>query len=212
MTPYLGLERDQNLRPDSSLEKLAKLKPVFGEGREGDDDRGQLDPADRRRRRPCCSASDEWAEERSLPVLAHLVDAETGAVDFVHGDEGLLGGAALRGAAAARPQRPGAAGLRLLRDPRGVRLAGADDAEGVGRTRRSAPSGSAATSRSARSTRAKLNVNGSSLAAGHPFAATGGRIVATLAKLLHERGSGRGLISICAAGGQGVTAILEKSG
>ena len=58
--------------------------------------------------------------------------------------------------------------------------------------------------------RAKLNVNGSSLAAGHPFAATGGRIVATLAKLLHEKGSGRGLISICAAGGQGVTAILEK--
>ena len=59
--------------------------------------------------------------------------------------------------------------------------------------------------------RSKLNVNGSSLAAGHPFAATGGRIVASLAKMLHEKGSGLGLISICAAGGQGVVAILEAA-
>jgi acetyl-CoA C-acetyltransferase len=57
---------------------------------------------------------------------------------------------------------------------------------------------------------ARINVNGSSLAAGHPFAATGARVVATLARLLEDKGSGRGLISICTAGGMGVTAILER--
>ena len=102
--------------------------------------------------------------------------------------------------------------LRLLRDPRGLRRPGALHAEGLGGPGASAGSGSGATSRSARSTATKLNVNGGSLAAGHPFAATGGRIVAGLAKQLHEDGAGRGVISICAAGGQGVVAILESAG
>ena len=117
-------------------------------------------------------------------------------------------GARLRDAADARPRRPRTAGLRLLRDPRGLRRPGALHAEGLGgrgfckeRLGLDEPLGSI--------DRAKLNVNGGSLAAGHPFAATGGRIVAGLAKQLHEDGKGRGVISICAAGGQGVVAILE---
>ena len=154
-------------------------------------------------------ASDDWAAERSLPVLAHLVDAETGAVDFVHGDDGLL-------------TAPLYAVPRLL-DRNGLTLqdfdfyeiheafasqvlmtlrAWEDPAFCAERLGRDEPLGSI--------DRAKLNANGSSLAAGHPFGATGGRIVATLAKLLTERGSGRGLISICAAGGMGVAAILER--
>ena len=156
-------------------------------------------------------ASDEWAAEHGLPVLAHLVDAQTAAVDYVHGGEGLLMAPVYAVPRAARPQRPDAAGLRLLRDPRGVRLDGAGHAEGVGGPGVLQGASSAWTPRSGSIDRSKLNVNGSSLAAGHPFAATGGRIVATLAKLLHEAGPGkRGLISICAAGGQGVVAILES--
>ena len=154
-------------------------------------------------------ASDEWAEERSLPVLAHLVDAEAGAVDFVHGDDGLL--AAPLYAVPRLLQRNGLElgdfdfyeiheafasqvlmTLKAWEDP-------AFCAERLGLDQ---PLGSI--------DRDRLNVNGSSLAAGHPFGATGGRIVATLAKLLAEKGSGRGLISICAAGGQGVAAILER--
>ena len=141
-------------------------------------------------------------------MLAYLVDAETAAVDYVHGGEGLLMAPAYAVPRLLDAPRPDAAGLRLLRDPRGVRRAGAGHAAGLG-----GPdfcrSGSAWTA--ARLDRPQqLNVNGSSLAVGHPFAATGGRIVATLAKLLAEKGSGRGLISICAAGGQGVVAILER--
>jgi acetyl-CoA C-acetyltransferase len=154
-------------------------------------------------------ASDEWAAEHSLPVLAHVVDAETGAVDFVHGDDGLL-------------TAPLYAVPRLL-ERNGLELgdfdfyeiheafasqvlmtlkAWEDPAFCAERLGREEPLGTL--------DREKLNVNGSSLAVGHPFGATGARIVATLAKLLAERGSGRGLISICAAGGQGVAAILER--
>ncbi len=209
ITPYLGLERDQNLRPDSTVEKLAKLKPVFGlDGARPVDDRRQLDPALRRRRRGLL-ASDEWAAENRLPVLAHIVDAETGAVDFVSGNDDLLGA-------------PLYAVPRLL-DRNGLTLQDFDfyeiheafasqvlmtlkawqDPEFCSeRLGRDEPLGTIDPE--------KINVAGSSLAAGHPFGATGGRIVATLAKLLAERGSGRGLISICAAGGQGVCAILER--
>ena len=154
-------------------------------------------------------ASEEWAAERGLPVLAYFVDAQTAAVDHVHKGEGLL-----MAPAYALPRLLDRVGLALgrlrpVRDPRGVRLAGAGDARGVARPGfarerlgRDAPVGEI--------DRARLNVNGGSLAAGHPFAATGGRIVASLAKALDERGGGRGVISICAAGGQGVVAILEK--
>ena len=144
-------------------------------------------------------------------MLAHLVDAQTAAVDYVHGGEGLLMAPVYAMPVMLARNGLTPAGLRLLRDPRGVRLDGARHAEGLGGPGVLQGASSASTPRWARSTASKLNVNGSSLAAGHPFAATGGRIVAQLAKTLHEAGPGkRGLISICAAGGQGVVAILES--
>ncbi len=208
VTPYLGLERDGNLRPDAAVEKLAKLKPVFGEGPDATMTAGNSTPLTDGAS-TVLLAGDEWAAERSLPVLAHLVDAETGAVDFVHGEPGLL-------------EAPLYAVPRLL-ERNGLTLqdfdfyeiheafasqvlmtlnAWQDPAFCTDRLGLDEPLGEI--------DRDKLNVNGSSLAAGHPFGATGGRIVATLAKLLAERGSGRGLISICAAGGQGVAAIMER--
>ena len=132
VTPFLGLYRDDNLRADSSAEKLAKLKPVFGV-KNGDatmtagNSTPLTDGAS-----VALLASDEWAAERNLPVLAYFVDGETAAVDYVNGDDGLLMAPDLCGAAAAGPKRVDAAGLRLLRDPRGVRLGGAGDAGGVG--------------------------------------------------------------------------------
>jgi len=208
LTPFLGLERDENLRPDASVEGLARLKPVFGNGNGATMTAGNSTPLSDGAS-VVLLASEEWAAQRSLPVLAHVVDAETGAVDFVHGDEGLLAA-------------PLYAAPRLL-DRNGLTLqdfdfyelheafasqvlmtlrAWADPAFCSERLGRDEPLGTIDES--------KINVTGSSLAAGHPFAATGGRIVATLAKLLNERGSGRGLVSICAAGGQAVVAILEK--
>jgi acetyl-CoA C-acetyltransferase len=209
LTPYLGLNRDQNLRPDSTVEKLAKLKPVFGKG-----DGATMTAANSTPLTDGASAvllaSDEWAAEHGLPVLAHFVDAETAAVDYVHGEEGLL-----MAPAYAVPRLLARNGLTLqdfdfyeIHEAFASQvlstLAAWEDPdfckEKLGLD---TPLGAI--------DRAKLNVNGSSLAAGHPFAATGGRIVATLAKLLAEKGSGRGLISICAAGGQGVVAILEAA-
>ncbi len=143
-------------------------------------------------------ASDACAAARGLPVLAHLTDSETAAVDYVHGDEGLL-------------MAPVHAVPRLL-DRAGLTLQDFDlyeiheaFAAQVLSTLKAWEQG-----RLGAIDRAKLNVAGGSLAAGHPFAATGGRILATVAKLLAERGSGRALVSICAAGGQGVVAIVER--
>jgi acetyl-CoA C-acetyltransferase len=209
ITPYLGLTRDQNLRPDSSLEKLGKLKPVFG----GED--GTMTAANSTPLSDGASAvllaSEEWAKERDLPVLAYLTEAQTAAVDHVHKREGLL-----MAPAYAMPKMLDRAGLGLqdfdyyeIHEAFAAQvlctLAAWEDGsyckEKLGRDK---PLGAI--------DRAKLNVNGGSLAAAHPFAATGGRIVAGLAKQLHEDGSGRGVISICAAGGQGVVAILEGPG
>jgi acetyl-CoA C-acetyltransferase len=206
LTPYLGLERDQNLRPDSSPEKLAKLKPVFG-GAEGTMTAANSTPLSDGAS-AVLLASEEWANERDLPVLAYVTEARTAAVDHVHKREGLL-----MAPAYAMPAMLDRAGvglgefdyyeiheafaaqvlctLKAWEDPEFCK-------EKLGRDK---PLGSI--------DRAKLNVNGGSLAAAHPFAATGGRIVAGLAKQLHEDGKGRGLISICAAGGQGVVAMLE---
>jgi acetyl-CoA C-acetyltransferase len=207
LTPYLGLERDQNLRPDSSLEKLAKLKPVFG-GPEGTMTAANSTPLSDGAS-AVLLASEEWAKQRDLPVLAYITDGQTAAVDHVHKREGLL-----MAPAYAMPTMLDRAGIGLgefdyyeIHEAFAAQvlctLKAWEDAEfckqKLGRDK---PLGSI--------DRAKLNVNGSSLAAGHPFAATGGRIVATLAKLLAEKGSGRGLISICAAGGQGVVAVMEK--
>jgi acetyl-CoA C-acetyltransferase len=204
LTPYLGLTRDQNLRPDTTMEKLAALKPVYGDTMTAGNSSPLTDGAS-----TVLLASDEWAAERKLPVLAHFVDAETAAVDFVHGDEGLL-----MAPAYAVPRLLARNGLTLqdfdfyeiheaFASQVLATLAAWESPEfckdklGLDGTLGSID-------------RDKLNVNGSSLAAGHPFAATGGRIVATLAKLLAQRSQGRGLISICAAGGQGVVAILER--
>ncbi|MFC5178736.1 acetyl-CoA C-acetyltransferase [Nocardioides taihuensis] len=208
VTPFHGLERDNNLRPDSSVEKLATLKPVFGKGSAATMTAGNSTPLT-----DGASAvllgSEEWAEEHGLPVLAWLTAYETAAVDYVHGAEGLLMAPAY--AVARMLQREGLslqdfdfyeiheafasqvlATLEAWEDPVFCK-------ERLGLD---APLGAV--------DRDRLNVNGSSLAAGHPFAATGGRIVANLAKLLDRNGGGRGLISICAAGGQGVVAILER--
>ncbi|MEV0895550.1 acetyl-CoA C-acetyltransferase [Actinoplanes sp. NPDC049802] len=207
LTPYLGLTRDQNLRPDSSLEKLSKLKPVYGKENAtmtAGNSTPLTDGAS-----AVLLASEEWAAARSLPVLAWFTDSETAAVDYVHGDEGLL-----MAPAYAVPRMLARNGLTLQDfDYYEIHEAFASQVlatlaawespefckEKLGLD---APLGPI--------DRARLNVNGSSLAAGHPFAATGGRIVASLAKQLAQKGSGRGLISICAAGGQGVVAILER--
>ena len=208
MTPYLGLTRDQNLRPDSTVEKLAKLKPVFGRGEDATMTAGNSTPLTDGAA-VVLLASEEWAAERNLPVMAYLVDSEVAAVDYVHGDEGLL-----MAPAYAVPRLLERNGLTLqdfdyyeiheaFASQVLATLAAWEDEEFC--TKRlglEKPLGGI--------DRDKLNVNGSSLAAGHPFAATGARILATLAKLLAKKGKGRGLISICAAGGQGVAAIVER--
>ncbi|WP_308115392.1 acetyl-CoA C-acetyltransferase [Rhodococcus qingshengii] len=209
VTPFLGLTRDDNLRPGSTVEKLSTLKPVFGT-KLGDATMtaGNSTPLTDGASAVLLS-TDEWAAERNLPVLAHLVDSETAAVDYVHGKDGLL-------------MAPTYAIPRLLAR-NGLTLQDFDYYE----IHEAFASVVLATLQAFESDeyckerlgldgalgsidRSKLNVNGSSLAAGHPFAATGGRIVASLAKMLAEKGLGRGLISICAAGGQGVTAIIER--
>ena len=207
MTSYLGLDRDQNLRPDSTPEKLAKLRPVFG-GENGTMTAGNSTPLSDGAS-TVLLGSDEWAAEHGHRVLAHFVDAETAAVDYVHGGEGLL-----MAPAYAVPRMLDRVGISLqdfdlyeIHEAFAAQVmatlkAWEDPVFCKERLGRDEPLGSI--------DRAKLNVNGGSLAAGHPFAATGGRIVAGLAKALDERGGGRGLISICAAGGQGVVAILEK--
>ncbi len=190
MTPYLGLTRDENLRPDTSLDKLASLRPVFGDTMTAGNSSPLTDGA-----AVVLLATEEWAAARRLPVLAYFVDAQTSAVDFVHGGEGLL--MAPVTAVPALLKRHGLAFGDL--DLFEVHEAFASQVLAT------------LTAWEGALDRERLNVAGSSLAAGHPFAATGGRIVATLAKLLAERGSGRGLISICAAGGQGVAALLDRA-
>jgi acetyl-CoA C-acetyltransferase len=198
VTPYLGLERDQNLRPDSTVEKLAKLKPVFGRNGDATMTAGNSTPLTDGAA-TVLLVSDEWAAERGLPVLAHLTLAEEAAVDYVHGDEGLL-------------MAPVHAVPRLL-ERAGIGLEDFDLYEIHEAFASQVLTTLAAWEQQGAGTidRDKLNVAGSSLAVGHPFAATGARILATAAKLLAERdGPGRALISICAAGGQGVVAIVER--
>jgi acetyl-CoA C-acetyltransferase len=193
VTPYLGLTRDQNLRPDSSTDKLAKLKPVFGDTMTAGNSTPLSDGA-----ALVLLSSDAWAQERGLPVLAHLTHSETCAVDYVHGDEGLL-----MAPVHAVPRMLERAGL-TLQDFDLYEIHEAFAAQVLSTLKAWEDDSLGAIDRS------RLNVAGGSLAAGHPFAATGGRILATVAKLLAERGSGRALVSICAAGGQGVVAIVER--
>ena len=206
--PFRGLTRDGILRPDTTLEKMASLKPAFDRS----SGNGTLTAANSTPLSDGAAAvllgTEEWAAARGLKIQATFVDAEVAAVDFVKG-EGLL-------------MAPTIAVSRLLarnklslQDFDFYEIHEAFAAQVLctlrawestdycrDRLGRDAPMGTIDP--------AKLNVNGSSLALGHPFAATGARVVATLARLLEEKGSGRGLISICTAGGMGVTAILER--
>ena len=208
VVPFRGLERDGFLRPDSTIEKLAALKPAFdktsGQGTlTAGNSTGLSDGAS-----AVLISSEEWAAKRGLKPQAFITYSQVAAVDFVHG-EGLL-----MAPTVAVPRMLDMAGLTLqdfdfyeIHEAFAAQvlctLRAWEDADYCkNRLGRDKPLG--------KIDPAKLNVNGSSLALGHPFAATGARIVATLAKLLEEKGSGRGLISICTAGGMGVTAILER--
>jgi acetyl-CoA C-acetyltransferase len=206
--PFAGLTTDNNLRRDTSLEKLAKLPPAFDRGSgKGTLTAGNSTPLTDGAAAVLLAAED-WARARNLPVLAWLTYGKVAAVDFV-AKEGLL-----MAPAYAVPRMLADAGLTLqdfdfyeLHEAFAAQvlctLAAWESAEFCReRLGLDAPLGSI--------DRAKLNVMGSSLAVGHPFGATGARILATLAKILHERGGRRGLISICTAGGMGVTAIVER--
>lgn len=203
---FEGATRDNNIRPDSSLEQLAKLKPVFDRGETGTMTAGNSTPLTDGAS-AVLLASDDWAAERGLPAQAYLTYAKVAAVEFVE-KEGLL-------------MAPAYAVSSMLEDA-GLELQDFDfyeiheafaaqtlatlkawESEDFCRTRLGRSNALGAIDRS------KLNVKGGSVAIGHPFAATGTRIVASLAKLLQQKGSGRGLISVCTAGGMGVTAILE---
>ena len=208
VVPFLGLERDQNLRPDSSIEKLAKLKPVFG-GAEGTMTAGNSTPLSDGAS-AVLLASDEWAAERGLPVLAYLTEAQTAGVDYVHKREGLL-----MAPAYAMPRMLKRAG-RKLQDFNFYEIHEAFAAQvlctlAAWKDERFCRERLGLEQPLGEIERERINVRGGSLGAGHPFGATGGRIVAGLAKMLHENGSGQGVISICAAGGLGVTAIMEAA-
>ncbi|MGV9756408.1 acetyl-CoA C-acetyltransferase [Streptomyces tricolor] len=204
VVPFRGLERDQNLRPDSTPEKLAALKPVFGLDHPNPTMTAGNSTPLTDGAALVLLASEEWAKARGLAPLAYLTACETAAVDFVHGDvadgeDGLL-------------MAPAYAVPRLL-ERTGLDLADFDVVEIHEAFASQVLATLAAWEKRGLPPldRARLNPTGSSLATGHPFAATGARIVATLARQLAERDApGKGLISICAAGGQGVTAILER--
>jgi acetyl-CoA C-acetyltransferase len=211
VVPFGGLKIDNNLRPDSTVEKLGRLRPAFDRSAAGTLTAGNSTPLTDGAS-SVLVASEDWAKQRGLPVQAYLTCSAAAAVDFVGTAgprEGLL-------------MAPTYAVPDML-DRMGITLQDFDlyeiheafaaqvlctlkawESEEYCRTRlgRKAALGPI--------DRAKLNLKGSSLAAGHPFAATGTRIVATLAKQLAQRGSGRGLVSVCTAGGMGVTAILER--
>jgi acetyl-CoA C-acetyltransferase len=206
MTPFLGITKDNTLRADTTLEKLATLKGVFGGS-------GTLTAGNSSALTDGAScvlfASEEWAKERGLPILAYFSFSETAALEFVQNKQDLL-----LAPVYAVPKLLKKAGVKLqdfdfyeIHEAFGAVVA-ADlklwEDEQFCKEKLGLPGalGSIDTS--------KLNVKGSSIATGHPFAATGGRIIGTLAKLIDQKGSGRGLISLCAAGGQGIAIIIEK--
>jgi acetyl-CoA C-acetyltransferase len=211
VVPFNDLRHDNNVRPDTSLEKLAALRTSFDRSSAGTLTAGNSSPLTDG---AACVflSSQEYADRHRLPVLAYLAHAESAAVDFV-GMSGPKEGM-LMAPAYAVPRMLDRAGLRLqdfdvyeIHEAFAAQVlctlkAWESDAYCRDRLKRPGALGSIE--------RSKLNPKGSSVAIGHPFAATGARILATLAKQLAERGSGRGLISICAAGGLGVTAILER--
>ncbi len=211
MTPFNGLDKDNLLRPSTTLEKLATLGPAF------DKDGGTLSAGNSSALTDGASAvllaSEAWANEKGLPVLAYLTDYETAAVDFIAKDSDYKDDLLLAPAYAV--PRMLARNNMTLQDFDYYEIHEAFAAQVLAtlkawNTEDFCKNRLGLDNVLGQIDMDKLNVNGSSLATGHPFAATGGRIVGNLAKLLNEKGSGKGLISICAAGGQGVVAMLEK--
>jgi acetyl-CoA C-acetyltransferase len=211
VVPYGGLKTDNNLRSDSTMEKLAKLRPAYDRSTAGTLTAGNSTPLTDGA--SCVLlGSEDWARSRGLPIQAYITCSASAAVDFVGTSgtrEGLL-------------MAPTYAVPKML-DRLGITLQDFDIYEiheafaaQVLCTLKAWESEKYCKQRLGRNAslgsidRAKLNPKGSSVAVGHPFAATGTRIVATLAKQLAQRGSGRGLISVCTAGGMGVTAVLER--
>ncbi len=207
VTPWNGVARDNNLRPDTTLEKMATLRTVFAKGPEATLTAANSTPLTDGAA-AVLLASEDWAKQHDLPVQAYITAGQTSAVDFVH-DEGLL-------------MAPTVAVADMLRKT-GLTLQDFDfyeiheafaaqvlctlaawESDEYCQQRLGLQQALGAIDRS------KLNVKGSSLAVGHPFAATGARIVGTLGEILQQAGSGRGLISVCTAGGMGVTAIMER--
>ena len=208
VVPFKDLDEDNNIRRDSTLEKLAKLKPVFDKGEDATMTAGNSTPLTDGAA-AVLLANDEWAAQKNLPVAAYLTFIKVAAVNFID-DEGLL-------------MAPAYAVSDMLKDAN-LRLQDFDFYE----IHEAFAAQTIATLKAWQSEKfcrerlgrnepmgpidmARLNVKGGSIAIGHPFAATGARIVATMAKMLSEKGSGRGLISVCTAGGMGVTAIMEAA-
>lgn len=206
--PFLDCEEDNNIRRDSTFEKLQALKPVFAKGAEATLTAGNSTPLTDGAA-AVLLASEDWANLKNLPIAAYLTYVKVAAVNFVN-DEGLL-------------MAPAYAVSEMLKDAK-LNLQDFDFYE----IHEAFAAQTVATLKAWQSEKfcrdklgrnqplgpidlTKLNVKGGSLAIGHPFAATGARIVANMAKLLSEKGSGRGLISICTAGGMGVTAIMEAA-
>lgn len=206
ITPAFGLDKDNNLRRDSSIEKLSQLKPAF------DKQNGTLTAGNSTPFTDGASAillaSEEWAKANNLPILAYISFSELAGIEYVENKQDLLLAPVFAAERMLKKARMNLsdfdyyeiheafaaqvlATIKIWENEELAQKFGLEKALG-------------------KIDRTKLNVKGGSLAAAHPFAATGGRIIATLAKLLHEKGSGKGFISICAARGQGVTMILEK--
>ena len=206
--PFEGAEEDNNIRRDTSFEKLSKLKPVFSKDAQATMTAGNSTPLTDGSA-AVLLASEDWARKKNLPILAYLTFAKLAAVDFVN-DEGLL-----MAPAYAVSDMLKEADL-TLQDFDYYEIHEAFAAQTIS-TLKAWQSEDFCRNRLGRNEAmgpidlSRLNVKGGSIAIGHPFAATGARIIATLAKLLNEEGSGRGLISVCTAGGMGVAAILEAA-
>jgi acetyl-CoA C-acetyltransferase len=208
VVPYMDVEEDNNIRRDTTFEKLQKLKPVFDRSEEGTMTAGNSTPLTDGSA-AVLLASEEWARKKNLPILAYLTFAKVAAVDFIN-EEGLL-----MAPAYAVSDMLKQANL-TLQDFDFYEIHEAFAAQTIS-TLKAWQSERFCRNRLGRNKAmgpidlSLLNVKGGSIAIGHPFAATGARIIASLAKVLAEKGSGRGLISVCTAGGMGVSAILEAA-
>jgi acetyl-CoA C-acetyltransferase len=207
VVPFAGADKDNNIRPDTSLEQLGKLRTVFDRSGNGTMTAGNSTPLTDGSA-AVLLASEDWARERNLPILAYLRYGRAAAVDFVHRD-GLLMAPAFAVSDMLRDADLGFSDFDFFEIHEAfaaqtlATLAAWENAEFCrDRLGHDTPLGSI--------DRGKLNVKGGSVAIGHPFAATGARILGGLAKILSEKGTGRGLISVCTAGGMGVTAIVER--